>query len=136
MVTQLDNQLANRLHAHQAAGTALPGACPRQLGAHRLAGCANRGFFNGTSVCLRVEGQETSPHVLELPAPCAVAGWSVATGLTLQKINAQGFGRYQASDYDELVDCPVEMGAFWSGSFYRAGRAAPLCEDALRARQL
>ena len=25
---------------------------------------ANRGFFNGTSLCLRVEGQETSPHVL------------------------------------------------------------------------
>ena len=82
---------------------------------------ANRGFFNGTSVCLRVEGQETSPHVLELPASRAVAGWSVATGLTPQKINAQGFGRYQASDYDELVDCPVEMGAFWSGIFTARG---------------
>ncbi len=82
---------------------------------------ANRGFFNGTSVCLRVEGQETSPHVLELPASRAVTGWSVATGLTPQKINAQGFGRYQASDYDELVDCPVEMGAFWSGIFTARG---------------
>ena len=82
---------------------------------------ANRGFFNGTSLCLRVEGQETSPHVLELPASRAVAGWSVATGLTPQKINAQGFGSYQASDYDELVDCPVEMGAFWSGSFTARG---------------
>ena len=28
---------------------------------------ASRGFFNGTSVCLRVEGQEKAPHVLELP---------------------------------------------------------------------
>ena len=82
---------------------------------------ANRGFFNGTSLCLRVEGQETSPHVLELPASRAVAGWSVATGLTPQKINAQGFGSYQASNYDELVDCPVEMGAFWSGSFTARG---------------
>ncbi|MEO6322421.1 MAG: peptidase M61 [Polaromonas sp.] len=82
---------------------------------------ANRGFFNGTSLCLKVEGQETSPHVLELPASRALTGWSVATGLTPQKINAQGFGRYQASDYDELVDCPVEMGAFWSGSFSARG---------------
>ncbi|MEC5213508.1 putative metalloprotease with PDZ domain [Polaromonas sp. CG_9.5] len=82
---------------------------------------ANRGFFNGTSVCLRVEGQEKSPHVLELPASRALAGWSVATGLTPQKINTRGFGSYQASDYDELVDCPVEMGAFWSGSFTARG---------------
>ena len=82
---------------------------------------ANRGFFNGTSLCLRVEGQEILPHVLELPASRAVAGWSVATGLTPQKINARGFGSYQASDYDELVDCPVEMGAFWSGSFTARG---------------
>ena len=82
---------------------------------------ANRGFFNGTSLCLKVEGQEASPHVLELPASRAVTGWSVATGLTPQKINAQGFGRYQAADYDELVDCPVEIGSFWSGSFTARG---------------
>ena len=59
------------------------------------------------------------------PRPCA--GWQVATGLTPQKIDSQGFGRYLAADYDELVDCPVEMGAFWSGSFNARRRAAPLC---------
>ncbi|CAM3469751.1 peptidase M61 [Polaromonas hydrogenivorans] len=82
---------------------------------------ANRGFFNGTSVCLKVEGQEALPHVLELPASKAMSGWSVATGLTPQKIDSQGFGRYAAADYDELVDAPVEMGPFWSGSFTARG---------------
>jgi predicted metalloprotease with PDZ domain len=82
---------------------------------------ANRGFFNGTSLFLKVDGQEALPHTLELPAPKAVKGWSAATGLSAQKINAQGFGTYLAADYDELVDCPVEMGAFWSGSFKARG---------------
>ncbi|MDO8719814.1 MAG: peptidase M61 [Polaromonas sp.] len=78
---------------------------------------AQRGFFNGTSLCLKVEGQEKAPHTLELPASATATGWSVATGLTAQTVNKQGFGCYAAADYDELVDCPVEMGAFWSGSF-------------------
>ena len=79
-----------------------------------------RGFFNGTSLCLKVEGQESSAHVLELPPPKPATGlkrWQLATGLTARKVNAQGFGSYLAADYDELIDCPVEMGAFWSGTF-------------------
>ena len=82
---------------------------------------ANRGFFNGTSVCLKVEGQEAMPHVLEIPAAKALDGWSLATGLTPRTIDSRGFGCYQAADYDELVDGPVEMGAFWSGSFTARG---------------
>jgi predicted metalloprotease with PDZ domain len=80
-----------------------------------------RGFFNGTSLCLKVEGQEKSAHVLELKSSAATAGWSVATGLAPQQVNAHGFGSYLAADYDELVDCPVEMGAFWSGTFSACG---------------
>jgi predicted metalloprotease with PDZ domain len=30
---------------------------------------ATRGFFNGTSLCLQVEGQQDQPHTLELVAP-------------------------------------------------------------------
>ena len=82
---------------------------------------ADRGFFNGTGVCLKVEGQERLPHVLELPAPKSLEGWSIATGLKAQKTDRQGFGSYIAADYDELVDCPVEMGRFWSGSFMAGG---------------
>lgn len=84
---------------------------------------AERGFFNGTSLCLRVEGQEGLPHTLELPVPKTVKDWSVATGLQPLKIDKNGFGSYQAADYDELVDCPVEMGAFWSGRFDACGVA-------------
>jgi predicted metalloprotease with PDZ domain len=82
---------------------------------------AHRGFFNGTSLCLKVHGQEKAAHVLEVPAPKAVSGWSLATGLTARDVNKQGFGSYEAADYDELVDCPVEMGSFWSGTFSARG---------------
>ena len=83
---------------------------------------AHRGFFNGTSLCLRVLGQEDREHRLELlPHKTATARWSVATGLAAVKTNKAGFGTYSAAHYDELVDCPVEMGAFWSGSFDACG---------------
>ena len=82
---------------------------------------AQRGFFNSTSVCLRIEGQESSPHLLEVVEPKNISGWQVATGLTAQKVNKRGFGIYSATNYDELVDCPVEMGAFWSGTFTACG---------------
>ena len=84
-----------------------------------------RGFFNGTSLCLQVRGHTHVPHQLELVAASFQSShgalWQVATGLTPVKINRQGFGTYVAADYDELVDCPVEMGAFWSGSFKACG---------------
>ena len=79
-----------------------------------------RGFFNGTSLCLRVHGQEDVPHALSL-APLKDSQWSVATGLTPVKVNKQGFGDYLAANYDELVDCPFEMGNFWRGQFTACG---------------
>ena len=83
-----------------------------------------RGFFNATSLCLRVEGQESVPHRLEIPAPKslkAFKGWTLATGLAPLDVDAQGFGVYLASDYDELADCPVTMGVLWGGSFKAGG---------------
>ena len=82
---------------------------------------SQRGFFNGTSLCLQVAGQETRPHTLELVASNVPKNWQVATGLAALKVNQQGFGIYRATHYDELVDCPVEMGAFWSGKFTACG---------------
>lgn len=80
-----------------------------------------RGFFNGTSLCLRVEGQEDQPHELNLQPSAAPADWTVATGLPAVKIDRRGFGLYRAAHYDELVDCPVEIGAFWRGDFKAGG---------------
>ena len=81
----------------------------------------NRGFFNGSSVCLKVQGQDTCTHALELVMPTQSSGWSVATSLTPIKTSKSGLGTYIAANYDELVDCPVEMGAFWQGSFNAFG---------------
>ena len=80
-----------------------------------------RGFFNPTSLCLRVWGQTDLPHVLELPAVQECPDWRVATSLPALKTNAQGFGSYTAANYDELADAPVEMSDFWSGHFSSKG---------------
>jgi predicted metalloprotease with PDZ domain len=82
---------------------------------------ASRGFFNGTSLFLQVAGQESEPHEVTLEADKALAGWQVATGLTPAKVDKNGFGRYLAANYDQLVDCPVEMGTFWSDTFVAGG---------------
>jgi predicted metalloprotease with PDZ domain len=82
---------------------------------------SQRGFFNGTSVCLRVHGQENAPHQLQLTTVKSQPDWQAATGLAPVKTDKKGFGLYQAANYDELVDCPVELGAFWSGSFVACG---------------
>jgi predicted metalloprotease with PDZ domain len=82
---------------------------------------SQRGFFNGTSLCLRVHGQENLPHQLQLQTVKGQADWEAATGLTPVKTDKKGFGLYEAADYDQLVDCPVELGAFWSGSFVACG---------------
>lgn len=82
---------------------------------------ATRGFFNATSLCLMVAGREDEPHALEIAPGDAPAGWQIATGLTAVKVDAQGFGHYLAQNYDELADCPVEMGPFWSGEFSACG---------------
>jgi predicted metalloprotease with PDZ domain len=80
---------------------------------------AHRGFFNGTSLLLRVHGQEAQPHLLDIVAP--QPNWEAATGLTPLKPTRRGFGTFLAANYDELVDCPVEMGRFWSAEFKAQG---------------
>jgi predicted metalloprotease with PDZ domain len=80
---------------------------------------ANRAFFNGTSVFLRVHGREAEPHRVELRS--LPKGWQVATALPAVKADARGQGSYEAADYDELADHPVEMGSFWRGEFKAAG---------------
>jgi predicted metalloprotease with PDZ domain len=80
---------------------------------------AQRGFFNSTSLCLRVEGRESEPHRLELIQ--MPADWQVATAMRAVDVDAAGRGTYEAADYDELVDHPVELGKFWRGRFEAQG---------------
>ncbi len=76
---------------------------------------ADRGFFNGTSLFLRVHGAEPLPHavtVSRLPT-----GWRVATAMTPDGEPQ----RYRAANYDELLDHPFELGDFWQGEFRARG---------------
>jgi predicted metalloprotease with PDZ domain len=72
-----------------------------------------QGFFNGTSVFLRPLGLEHLPCEVQISPPTqAVTGnWTIATSLSAASIDERGFGRYQAQNYDELVDHPVQMGS-------------------------
>jgi len=72
-----------------------------------------RAFFNGTSLFLLPEGQESAAIELTLERPrFAAAGWRVATAMRPDVVDAAGFGRYVAANYDELIDHPVEIGDF------------------------
>ncbi|MES9938833.1 MAG: peptidase M61, partial [Sedimenticola sp.] len=81
------------------------------------------GYFNGTSLFLRVVGQEQQPCDVELLPPDgdAYVGWRVATTLQENMASYLGFGSYKAANYDELVDHPVEMGTFDYAEFDVAG---------------
>ena len=82
-------------------------------------------FFNGTSVFLRVHGQENRPHLLDLVAPKGMPDWKVYTSLPPDQgrgaAREHGFGRYIAPDYDALIDHPVEMGRAQAISFVAHG---------------
>ncbi|WP_417346802.1 M61 family metallopeptidase [Ferrimonas sp.] len=82
------------------------------------------GFFNGTSVFLKVEGREVESVQLEIlpPAGEQYSDWRVATAMPLaDNTERYAFGRYQAANYDELIDHPVEMGTFTLASFQARG---------------
>ncbi|MBP1206150.1 putative metalloprotease with PDZ domain [Duganella sp. 1411] len=83
----------------------------------------NHAFFNGTSVFLRVLGQEDQPHVVDIQRPdhAAAQTWRVATSLPELKAKRYGFGTYIAANYDELIDHPVEQGDFALATFKAHG---------------
>lgn len=70
--------------------------------------------LNGASLFLRVGGFDDQPCLLDLipPDDATCASWRVATSLQPLDLDARGFGRYRADDYDDLIDHPIEMGCF------------------------
>ncbi|MGE5336595.1 MAG: M61 family metallopeptidase, partial [Gemmatimonadota bacterium] len=78
------------------------------------------GFFNGPCVFLLPLGREHERCEVDIlpPAGRKYAGWKVATGLAPARGSRRGgFGTYVARNYDELIDCPVEMGSFIHATF-------------------
>lgn len=77
------------------------------------------GYFNGSSVFLRVVGQDDKPSKVEIVPPKGKTYrcWRVATTLSSAGADHMAFGFYQAKDYGELIDHPVEMGNFTYAAF-------------------
>ncbi len=82
-----------------------------------------RAFFNGTCLFPWVHGRTGEPHriVIEAPGLDYCRDWRVATAMTPITADAKGFGTYEAADYDELIDHPVEISAFEREDFTAAG---------------
>ncbi len=101
-------------------------------------------FFNGTSVFLLPLGAENAPCEVEILRPVGprYAEWQIATSLSQtpalarvagnnkpeNSVNAsvsifspKQFGTFTATNYDELIDHPVEMGAFTYATFEACG---------------
>ena len=82
-----------------------------------------RCFFNGPCVFALPEGRdgEAVEVTLEPPPHSLCEEWRVATALAAQEVDERGFGTYQAQDYDELLDHPVEISDFESVEFEAGG---------------
>ena len=80
-------------------------------------------YFNGTSLFLRVHEKEQRMHGVEVTPPVGGAyhHWRVATSMQVDQVDERGMGHYTARDYDELIDHPVEIGAFQGVSFEACG---------------
>jgi predicted metalloprotease with PDZ domain len=76
-------------------------------------------YFNGPCVFFAVEGQEDAPCELEIlpPGNAVATDWRVATSMRRKDAQEYGFGTYEALDYAELIDHPVEIGHLSIGEF-------------------
>ena len=101
-----------------------------------------RAFFNATSLCLAVQGQEYLPCSLAITAPeLAFADhWTVQTTLRAAKIDERGFGFYLAKNYDDLLDHPVALGEFqlvhWKSNGVAHRMAIQGCNHIIDAKRL
>ena len=102
------------------------------------------GFFNGVGVFLLPIGHENAACDIEIFAPQGVRfiDWRVATSLSqkpalagaagqkasktsvdagVSPVSPKSFGHFTAANYDDLIDHPVEMGAFTHATFDACG---------------
>ena len=101
-----------------------------------------RAFFNATSLCLAVKGQEHLPCSLAIGAPEAAFAdhWTVQTTLRAAKTDERGFGFYLAQNYDDLLDHPLAMGEFqlvhWKSNGVAHRMAIQGCNHIVDAKRL
>jgi predicted metalloprotease with PDZ domain len=83
----------------------------------------SRGYYNGSSVFVEVLGQGDQPCEVLIQKPDAdyCMDWKLATSLKRKQADAYDFGLYEALDYDDLIDHPVEMSAFTRITFDACG---------------
>lgn len=70
-----------------------------------------RAYFNGTSLFLSVPDQSDATWQVNIadPASDETANWRVCTTMPPDDVDERGFGVYAGSDYDRLIDYPVEI---------------------------
>ncbi len=80
-------------------------------------------YFNGTSLFLKVDGQDERACSVDLlpPEGVAYAAWKVGTALPRAGAEPYDFGRYRAESWDALIDHPVEIGDFALAGFTAGG---------------
>ena len=83
----------------------------------------NHAYFNGTSVFLEVVGQSDKPCSVEINNASIeeAKNWKVGTSLPRQGAEPYGFGFYQAENYEDLIDHPVEIADFDLVTFEACG---------------
>jgi len=81
----------------------------------------SHGYYNGSSVFLEVIGQAHQVCEVLIETPGACDDWRVATSLKRKQAEPYEFGLYEALDYDDLIDHPVEMGDFTLIAFEACG---------------
>ena len=88
-----------------------------------------RGYVNGASALMYPVGQTQSPCTLSLEVP---TGWQIATPLEPASPKETGHDTgndtalsaptlFQARTYDDMIDCPVQMGKFDTIDFEEGG---------------
>lgn len=80
-------------------------------------------YFNGPCMFPSVVGQEGVACNLQINPPPKGIGksWRVATSMRRRDAEVYGYGGYEAADYDELIDHPVEIGDLHIGEFEAGG---------------
>jgi predicted metalloprotease with PDZ domain len=83
----------------------------------------SHGYYNGSSVFVEILGQGDQPCevLIEKPDAACCADWKLATSLKRKQAEIYAFGLYEALDYDDLIDHPVEMSAFTRITFEACG---------------